>query len=70
MTTKEIIENVQDLSFSHNRETVDVHVFDKEDSRLITARNISADLFLAHFDYGTTISDDREKNVEFLKLIL
>lgn len=70
MTTEQILEKTQDLFFSHNRESVDVSAFDNENERLITAKNVSADLFLEHFEYGQTISDDREKNVEFLKLIL
>lgn len=69
-TIKEILERVQDLSFDHNRCSVDVHAFDSKNSKLITAREVNADLFLAHFDYGQTISDNREKNVVFLSICL
>lgn len=67
---EKMIKNVEDLTFSHNIETVDVHVFDAENHRMTTIKNISAKIFLSYFEYGECVSQDKEKNIEFLKHIL
>lgn len=54
---KTTIESVSSLSFSHNREDVDVHLFDKDGQRITTVKKVSADLFLEFFEYGTSIYD-------------
>ena len=70
MENSEIKKNVKDLSFSHNRDSVDVHVWDSEGDELTRLKNVSADAFLNFFDYGTCVSDDKELNVSFLDYIL
>jgi len=66
----EIKNQVQDLSFTHNRDSVDVHVWDSEGNKLTSVKNVSSDSFLSFFDYGTCISDDKNLNVSFLEHII
>ncbi len=72
------IESVKSLSFSHNREDVDVHLFDENGKRITSVRKVSGDTFLAFFDYNTSIydpyfynsQDDEKAMKSFLEVIL
>lgn len=69
-TLEQRIEKATELSFSHNRNTVDVVVFDNEGEVITKIRDCSAELFLEHFDYGMTICDDVAQIMSFLKAVI
>lgn len=78
MTTKNQIELTKSLSFSHNKQTVDVHLWDVNGDKITTVKNSSSELFLEFFYYGCTIyapfefgsMDDEKTMVDYLKEIL
>jgi hypothetical protein len=67
---KSQIEETIELTFTHNRNTVDVHLLDKEGARITTVKDQNADLFLSHFAYGECQCDDIETIKEYLSEIL
>lgn len=56
-TIESKIKDASSLSFSHNRDGVDVFAWNTEGEKIITIRNCSSDLFLSYFEFGTTIYD-------------
>lgn len=67
---KSQIEETVKLTFSHNKNTVDVHLWDKDGAKITTVKNQDADLFLSYFAYGECLCDDLETIKEYLSEIL
>ena len=74
MTTLELrnkwIEETTEITFNHNRNSVDVHLWDSDGERVTTAKNQDADVFLSFFDYGQCQCDDVEIIKSYLLKIL
>jgi len=64
------IEETVELTFNHNRNSVDVLLWNKKGERITTVKNQDADVFLSFFDYGQYQSDDIETIKNYLSEIL
>jgi hypothetical protein len=67
MNNHTILKSAKSLLFEHNRNDVNVHVFNEKNERLLTINNVNADLFLNYFSYGETICDNANTCIDFLK---
>lgn len=74
MTTEELknkwIQQTTEITFDHNKNSVDVHLWNSESERITTAKNQDAEIFLSFFDYGQYQSDDVEIIKSYLSQIL
>lgn len=74
MTTLELtnnwIEQTVEITFNHNMNSVDVHLWNSQNERVITAKNQDADVFLSFFDYNQHQCDDIKTIKDYLTKIL
>ena len=74
MSTKKLknkwIEQTTEITFDHNKNSVDVHLWNSESERITTAKNQDAEVFLIFFDYGQHQSNDIETIKNYLLRIL
>ena len=74
MTTQELknkwIGQTTEITFDHNKNSVDVHLWNSESERITTAKNQDAEVFLSFFDYGQSQCDDVETIKSYLSQIL
>ena len=74
MTTLELtnswIEQTAEITFNHNRDSVDVHLWNSENERIVTAKKQDVDVFLSFFDYDQHQCDDVETIKDYLTQIL
>jgi hypothetical protein len=67
---EERISKTKEITFHHNKNTVDCVLWDEENEHFCKIKDVDADIFLAHFDYGQGMSDDKNQIDVFLNEVL
>jgi hypothetical protein len=67
MNTLKLVENCKSLTFIHGRDYLNVECRDENGGYITTLKDVDADYFLYHFEYGQNVSENETDIKRFLR---